>query len=57
MAVHRISLVGAILLAFVAVLLLYLIGPVGLLLLIVIAVLFWYAFGPRSRGSITVTTP
>jgi hypothetical protein len=57
MAVHHISLVGAILLALVAVLLLYLIGPFGLLLLIVVAVLFWYAFGPRSRGSITVTTP
>jgi hypothetical protein len=57
MAVHQISLVGAILLLFVAVLLLFLIGPFGLLLLILVAVLFWYAFGPGSRGSITVTTP
>jgi hypothetical protein len=57
MGVHQISLVGAVLLALVAVLLLFLIGPFGLLLLILAVVLFWYAFGPGSRGSITVTTP
>jgi hypothetical protein len=56
MAVHQISLVGAILLVLVAILFLFLIGPLGLLILILAVVLFWWAFGPGSRG-IVVTTP
>jgi hypothetical protein len=56
MAVHQISLGGAILIVLVAVLLLFLIGPLGLLLLILAVVLFWYAIGPGSRGPVTVTT-
>jgi hypothetical protein len=57
MAVHRISLGGAILLVLVAILFLFLIGPVGLLVLILAVLLFWYAFGPGSRGSVTVSSP
>ncbi|HTW40177.1 MAG TPA: hypothetical protein VMF04_04900 [Thermoplasmata archaeon] len=57
MAVHRISLVGAILLVLVAVLFLLLIGPLGLLLLILAVLLFWYAFGPGSRRTVTVSSP
>jgi hypothetical protein len=57
MAVHQISLAGAILLVLLAVLFLFLIGPLGLLILILAVILFWYAFGPGSRGSVTVTTP
>ncbi|HXQ95142.1 MAG TPA: hypothetical protein VN864_08270 [Thermoplasmata archaeon] len=49
MAVHRISLAGAVLLVLVALVFLFLIGPFGLLVLIVAAVLLWYAFGPGSR--------
>jgi hypothetical protein len=56
-AVHRISLFGAVLILLAAVLLLFLIGPFGLLLLILVAVLLWYAFGPGSRGAVTITTP
>jgi uncharacterized membrane protein YccC len=50
MAVHRISLAGALLLVLVALVFLFLIGPLGLLVLIVAAVLLWYAFGPGSRS-------
>jgi hypothetical protein len=56
MAVHQISLAGAILLVLFAILLLFLIGPLGLLLIVLAVVLFWYAFGPGSRGAVTVTT-
>jgi hypothetical protein len=56
MAVHQISLAGAILLVLVAILFLFLIGPLGLLILILAVILFWWAFGPGSRG-VVVTTP
>ncbi|MFI5414065.1 MAG: hypothetical protein ACHQ16_00070 [Candidatus Lutacidiplasmatales archaeon] len=55
MAVHRISLFGAVLLFFLAIVFLFLIGPLGLLFLIVVAVLLWYAFGPGSRSQIIVS--
>jgi hypothetical protein len=48
MAVHRISLVGALVILLLAILFLFLIGPLGLLILIVAAVLLWYAFGPGA---------
>ncbi len=54
MAVHRISLFGALLIVLVAIVLLILIGPLGLLILILAGVLLWYAFGP---GRIVVTSP
>jgi hypothetical protein len=57
MAVHQISLAGAMLLVLLAILFLFLVGPLGLLLLILAVLLFWYAFGPGSRGAVTVTTP
>jgi hypothetical protein len=57
MAVHTISLFGALVLVAIALLFLLVLGPLGLLVLILAAVLFWYAFGPGSRGAITVTTP
>ena len=50
MAVHRISLVGALLIVLLALVFLFLIGPLGLLVLIIAAVLLWYAFGPGSRN-------
>ncbi len=53
MAVHRISLFGALLIILVAIVLLFLIGPFGLLILILAGVLLWYALGP---GRIVVTT-
>jgi hypothetical protein len=53
MAVHRISLFGALLIVVVALVLLFVIGPFGLLVLILAAVLLWYAFGP---GRIVVTS-
>ncbi len=56
MAIHRVSLLGAVLLVLLVALLFVVIGPLGLLLLILAAVLVWYAFGPGSRGSVTVTT-
>jgi hypothetical protein len=56
-AVHTISLLGAVVLVVIAILLLFLLGPVWLLILILAAVLFWYAFGPGSRGAVVVTTP
>jgi hypothetical protein len=49
MAVHRISLLGALLVVLFAVVFLFLIGPFGLLVLILAAVLLWYAFGPGAR--------
>jgi hypothetical protein len=49
MAVHRISLFGAVVLIFLAILLLVVIGTFGLLLLIFAGILFWWAFGPGSR--------
>jgi hypothetical protein len=49
MAVHQISLVGALVLVLIAILFFVLLGPIGLLVLIVAALLFWYAFGPGSR--------
>jgi hypothetical protein len=52
MAVHTISLFGALVLLLVAFLLLFVIGPVGLLLLIVVGVLFWWAFGPGGRVAV-----
>ncbi|MGA7922533.1 MAG: hypothetical protein WCA77_00955 [Thermoplasmata archaeon] len=57
MAVHTISLAGAVVIILLAILFLFLIGPLGLLLLILAAVLFWYAFGPGSRGAVVVSTP
>jgi hypothetical protein len=51
-AVHRISLFGALLIIVVALLLLFVIGPLGLLVLILAGVLLWYAFGP---GRLVVT--
>lgn len=56
MAVHRVSLLGAILLVLLVALLFVVVGPLGLLLLILVAVLIWYALGPGSRGSVTVST-
>jgi hypothetical protein len=56
-AVHTISLTGAIVLVLVAVVALVLLGPLGLLVLILAALLFWYAFGPGARSPIVVTTP
>jgi hypothetical protein len=53
MAVHTISLGGAILLFLLAVLFLYLFGPFALILVILGAVLLWYAFGPGRRVVIT----
>ena len=49
MAVHRISLFGALVLLVLAFLLLFIIGPFGLLLLIFAGVLFWWAFGPGGH--------
>jgi hypothetical protein len=57
MAVHTISLFGAIVAVLLAVLFLVVLGPLGLLVLILAAVLFWYALGPGARGSVVVTTP
>jgi hypothetical protein len=45
MAVHRISLFGALLIVLLALVLLFIIGPLGLLVLILAGVLLWYAFG------------
>jgi hypothetical protein len=44
-SVHRISLLGAVLIVLLAIVFLFLIGPLGLLILIVAAILLWYAFG------------
>jgi uncharacterized membrane protein YccC len=49
MAVHRISLAGALLILILAIVFLFIIGPIGLLVLILAAVLLWYAFGPGAR--------
>lgn len=53
MAVHRISLFGALVLLLLAILLVFVIGPFGLLLLILAGVLLWWAFGPGSRGFVS----
>jgi hypothetical protein len=53
MAVHRISLVGALLLILLALVLLFLVGPIGLLILILAFVLLWYALGPGGRVVVT----
>jgi len=53
MAVHKISLFGAVVIVLLAFLFLVLIGPLGLLILIVAAVLLWYAFGPGARALTT----
>jgi hypothetical protein len=53
MAVHRISLFGALLIVLVALVLLFVIGPLGLLVLILAGVLLWYAFGP---GQVVLTS-
>ena len=53
MAVHRISLAGALLILLLAIVLLFVIGPFGLLILILAAVLFWYTFGPGNRTIVT----
>jgi hypothetical protein len=53
MAVHTISLAGALVLIVVAILLLFLIGPLGLLILVLAAILFWWAFGPGSRAALS----
>jgi hypothetical protein len=50
MTVHRISLVGALLLVLLAIVFLFVIGPFGLLILILAAVLIWYALGPGARS-------
>jgi hypothetical protein len=50
-AVHSISLFGAIVLVLVAILLLWVIGPFGLLILILAGVLLYYAFGPGARNN------
>lgn len=52
MAIHRISLFGALLIILVAIVLLILVGPLGLLVLILAGILLWYALGP---GRIVVT--
>lgn len=57
MAVHTISLFGAVVLVLIALLFLVVIGPLGLLVLILAGLLLWYAFGPGSRGPIVITTP
>lgn len=48
-AVHTISLLGAIILLIVAIVLADLIGLGALLLLIVVVVLLYWAFGPGGR--------
>jgi len=54
MAVHSISLFGALLIILVAIVLLFIIGPLGLLILVLAGILLWYAFGP---GRIVVASP
>jgi hypothetical protein len=50
MAVHTISLFGALVLLVLAILLLFVIGPLALLVLILAGALFWWAFGPGNRA-------
>jgi hypothetical protein len=57
MAVHRISLFGALLLVLFAMLLLFVIGPFALLVLILAVILIWYAVGPGASGTTVITTP
>jgi hypothetical protein len=52
--VLQIGLLGTVLLAFAAILLLWVIGPIGLVVLIVGAVLVWYTVGPGSRSRSSV---
>jgi hypothetical protein len=52
--VHTISLFGAIVLVFIAIVFLVFFGVLGLLVLIVAAALFWYAFGPGATGSTVI---
>jgi hypothetical protein len=54
MAVHTISLVGALILLVVAIILVEFVGLFGLLLLIIVGVLLWYAFGPGRGTSLDV---
>jgi hypothetical protein len=49
MAVHTISLAGALLIILLAIVFLFLIGPFALLILVLAAVLIWYAIGPGAR--------
>jgi hypothetical protein len=51
MAVHRISLAGALLFLLVALVLFVWIGSVGLLVLVLVGILLWWAIGPGSRAS------
>jgi hypothetical protein len=50
-AVHSISLFGALVLVVVAILLLWVLGPFALLILILAGVLLYYAFGPGARSN------
>ncbi|MHB8352367.1 MAG: hypothetical protein ACYDFT_06765 [Thermoplasmata archaeon] len=54
MAVHTISLTGALVLILLAILFWFLIGPIGLLVLIFAAVLLWYAFGPGRTTNLSL---
>ncbi|MCI4345170.1 MAG: hypothetical protein L3K07_00220 [Thermoplasmata archaeon] len=54
MAVHQISLAGALVIILLAIVFLFVIGPFGLLILILAGVLLWYAFGP---GGVRVVVP
>jgi hypothetical protein len=49
MAIHTVSMTGAVLIILLAVVFLFLIGPLALLILIIAAVLVWYAIGPGAR--------
>jgi hypothetical protein len=51
MAVHSISLFGAVVLVLIALLLLWVIGPVGLIILILAGLLLYYAFGPGASAN------
>jgi len=51
-AVHQISLAGALVILVLAVFFLFLFGAIGLVILIVAAILLWYAFGPGARRSL-----
>lgn len=55
MAIHTISLTGAVLILLVAIVLLFFIGALGLLLLIVVGILVWYAIGPGARRSLVTS--
>jgi hypothetical protein len=55
MAVHTISLFGAIALVVLALILFVFLGPVTLLVLILAAILFFWAFGPGARSSVVIS--